>query len=413
MAKAAEKKRFPNGFFWGAATSSYQVEGNIENCDWAKAAREGKVPPCGKACDHYRRYEEDFDIAKSLGHNCHRLSIEWARIEPYEGKFNAREVKHYRAVLGALRARGIEPFVTIWHFTVPQWFADMGGFENNRSPEIFGRYCAYVAKRLGDLCSHFSTINEPHVYASNGWRRGAWPPFKKWPGIDAFDAVDSGRGLDAHSAISWRNLAAYWRVFHHMARGHRAAYDAIKLIRPEAEVGIVKQVILFHSDRNPWNIFLAWLGNFHWTHYFLWLTRKKLDVIGLNYYLHKKFGDDATYRKTDMGWDAYPEGIYEALLMLKRYKKPVYVSEAGIADAKDTMRAGYIKSLAASMHRAIEEGVDLRGYMYWSLIDNYEWASGFEKRFGLVEVNYETLKRAPRPSAYVYKGIIERNGLIE
>ena len=153
--------------------------------------------------------------------------------------------------------------------------------------------------------------------------------------------------------------------------------------------------------------------NIHWTRYFLFLIRGKYDEIGLNYYLHKKFGDTRAYEKTDMGWDVYPEGICDALLMLKRYAVPVYVSEAGIADATDHLRADYIKGLILCMHAAIRKGVDVRGFMYWSLFDNYELAQGYSKRFGLVEIDYETLERKIRPSAYVYKDIIERNGLLE
>jgi beta-glucosidase len=172
------ERKFPDGFYWGAATASYQVEGGIENNDWAKSAREGRVPVCGIACDHYNRYEEDFDLAKSLGHTAHRLSIEWARIEPEEGKFDEEAIEHYRKVLKALRARGLKPFVTIWHFTLPLWFSESGGFERKDSPQIFARYAAYAVSKLGDLCEHFSTMNEPNVYASQGWINGEWPPFK-------------------------------------------------------------------------------------------------------------------------------------------------------------------------------------------------------------------------------------------
>lgn len=193
-------KKFPEGFYWGAATASYQVEGGIENCDWAAAAREGRVPPCGRACDHYHRYAEDFDIAKGLGHTAHRFSVEWARIEPESGKFNEEAITHYREVLGALHARGLKPYVTLWHFTVPQWFADQGGFENIASVEIFARYCAFVVSRLGDLCDHFSTMNEAAVYASNGWLRGSWPPFKRFTLTDRVSITNSGRQYEAKAS---------------------------------------------------------------------------------------------------------------------------------------------------------------------------------------------------------------------
>lgn len=404
-------KTFPEGFYWGAATASYQVEGGIENTDWAQAAREGRVPPCGRAADHYNRYEEDFDIAKSLGHNCHRISVEWARIEPEEGTFNEREIEHYLAVIAALRARHIKPFVTLWHFTLPLWFSESGGFERKDAPEIFARYCGYVARKLGNDCRHFATINEPIVFASKGWLAGDWPPFVKWSGFKLLKGLPEP---DAEAwQTSWDGILRYFKVRKQLVRAHNLAYDAIKAAAFGAEVGIVHQVPLFHANANPLNILLAWAMNWHTTHSFLKKVYRKCDSIGVNYYQHKKFGDTATYEKTDMDWDVYPEGLCDALLMVKRYKLPIWVSEAGVADAKDGIRADYIKRLVRCIHVAIEQGADVRGFMYWSLLDNYEWALGFEKRFGLVEIDYETLERKIRPSAYVYKEIINKNAVAE
>ena len=405
-------KKFPEGFYWGAATASYQVEGGIENCDWAKAAREGKVPPCGRACDFYNRYESDFDIVKSLGHNCHRISIEWARIEPAEGQFDDKEVEYYARVLAALRARHIKPFITMWHFTQPQWFADKGGFEHPDAPAIFARYCGYVAQKLGNDCRHFATMNEPIVFATKGWLQGTWPPFKRVRFFDKVRVPEPDKATQ-HTEFGFRPLLRYFKVRKNLARAHNAAYDAIKHAAFGVEVGIVKQVIVFRANVNPLNMFLAWFLNWHWTYSFMNQVAQKCDSIGVNYYHHKKFGDTATYVKTDMGWDSYPQGICDALIMVHRYGKPVWVSEAGIADAKDTMRAEYIKGLVRCTHAAIQKGVDVRGFMYWSLMDNYEWALGFEKRFGLVEVDFNTLERKVRPSAYVYKQICEANALIE
>ncbi|HWO07531.1 MAG TPA: family 1 glycosylhydrolase [Candidatus Paceibacterota bacterium] len=406
------EKKFPEGFYWGAATASYQVEGGIENCDWAQAARDGRVPPAGRACDFYNRYESDFDIAKELGHNCHRISVEWARIEPEEGKFDESAIEHYLQVLAALRARRIKPFITIWHFTLPQWFADKGGFEHSDSPEIFARYCGYVAKKLGNDCRHFATINEPLPFVTNGWIRGSWPPFKEVPGLGwSLSHIPGHRDIRKDSRL--KNILLYFRVRRNLARAHNLAYDEIKKNAFGAEVGIVHQVIFFHANGNPFNLFLARFMNWFWTHSFLKAVYRKCDSIGINYYLHKKFGDTATYAKTDMNWDVYPEGLCGALLMVKRYGKPMWVAEAGVADHDDDMRAAYITRLIRCMWVAMQEGADVRGYMYWSLLDNYEWAHGFDKRFGLVEIDYDTLERKIRPSAYVYKEIIERNGLLE
>lgn len=376
------QKSFPKDFLWGAATASYQVEGGIENCDWAKAASEGGVPVCGKACDHFNRYEEDFDIAVSLEHNAHRISIEWARIEPKEGEFDAQAIEHYKNVLQALHRRNIKPLVTLWHFTLPLWFSETGGWERKDAAKRFTQYCVHVVQELGDLCDNYSTINEPMVVAGIGYMRGDWPPFHK----NAF--------------------IRYLRVLKNMVRGHRMTYVLIKQKNPEKQVGIVKHTIAYVANKNPLNKLLAFISNMAWTHFFMLSVFTATDWIGLNYYNRKVFGDTRELEKTDMGWNIDPEGIYDALRMLKIYNRPIYISEAGCADSKDRFRAEYIRSTVDSIERAIKDGIDVRGYCYWSLLDNYEWAEGFSKRFGLVEINYETQERTTRPSAYVYRDII-------
>jgi len=407
------EKKFPVGFYWGAATASYQVEGGIENNDWAKASQEGRVPVCGKACDHYHRYEEDFDIAKELGHTAHRFSIEWARIESKEGEFNELEIEHYRKVIKALQARGIKPYITLWHFTLPLWFSEKGGFERSDAPEIFARYCAFVVSRLGDLCDHFSTMNEPNVFGSNGWLRGSWPPFKRFTLTDMVSITNSGRQYESKAEKGLRPLFTYLKVMKNLANAHNLAYQEIKKISPKTEVSVVKHVIVFDANWNPFNKLMASLANYFWTHKFMKRVYRRCDSIGLNYYFYTQFGDTRQWRKTDMDWNFAPEHIYDALKMLSRYKVPLFVSEAGLADDNDSGRVEYITRQVQGVWQAIQDGVDIRGHLYWSLLDNYEWALGFEKRFGLVEIDYNTLERKIRPSAYVYKKICEENRVLE
>lgn len=404
-------KKFPEGFYWGAATASYQVEGGIENNDWAKAAREGRVPVCGRACDHYNRFEADFDIAKELGHNAHRFSIEWARIEPEEGIFDEREVAHYRKVILALKERDIKPFVTLWHFTLPLWFSESGGFERKDAAQIFARYAGYIAEQLGDLLEGISTMNEPIVFTSNGYLRGTWPPFNRFALTDLIAITNSGKSYEPNPQKGLRPLVKYFRVQNTLADAHNAAYDAIKKACPHMDVSVVKHVIMFRANWNPINKLIAYFANWQWTYRFMRRVYKKCDSIGLNYYFHKKFGDRQTYKKTDMDWDFVPEAIYYALKLLARYKKPLFVSESGLADADDSDRAEYIEKQVAATWQAIADGINVRGHLYWSLLDNYEWALGFEKRFGLVEIDYQTLERKIRPSAHVYKKICEQNAL--
>ena len=407
------EKKFQNGFYWGAATASYQVEGGIENTDWAEAAREGRVPSCKVACDHYNRYEEDFDIAKSLGHTAHRFSLEWARIEPEEGKFDESAIAHYRQVLQALKDRNLVPFVTLWHFTLPLWFSKSGGFERKDSPEIFARYAAYAVSQLGDLCQHFSTMNEPNVFGSNGWLRGNWPPFKRFSLTDLVSITNSGATYDGKAVRGFESYFVYRRVMSNLASAHNRAFAKIKLVSPQTEVSVVKHVIVFDANWNPVNKLMAAIANYYWTHVFMRRVSKYCDSIGLNYYFYKQFGDKRVWKKTDMDWNFAPEKIYGALMMLAKYRKPLFVSEGGLADHDDSDRAEYIKKQVEATWRAIQDGADVRGHMYWSLLDNYEWALGFEKRFGLVEIDYSSLERKIRPSAYVYKEICESNSVVE
>jgi beta-glucosidase len=403
---------FPKGFLWGAATASYQVEGFNENCDWAKAAKEGKVPGAGRLADHYHRYEEDFDIAKELGHNAHRFSIEWGRIEPQEGVFDEKEIEHYRAVLKALKKRKIIPMVTLWHFTLPLWFAESGGFERKDSPEIFARYCAHVVEGLGDLCEHYSTINEPNVWAGHGWVYGAWPPFKRARIFNVTFGKDDGSTVRVGAIPRFKHGLLYFKVERNLVRAHIAAYEAIKKVSPEALVSIVKHVRWFTSDDRIVNKFKASIMQYLQSDRYMGKIKNHIDEIGLNYYRHTKFGDNKNYLKTDMDWKVYPSGIYGALKTLKKYNLPIFVSEAGIADADDDLRAQYLKVQVSAVGKAIEDGIDVRGHMYWSLIDNYEWALGINKKFGLVEIDYQTLKRTIRPSAWEYKKVIEQSSAV-
>jgi beta-glucosidase len=240
-----QKLEFPKGFFWGAASASYQVEGNIYNTDWAYEARTTqRVPVAGSGPDHWCRYKEDFDIAKSLGHTATRISIEWARIEPEEGLFDIVAIRHYENVLREIKKRGMEPFVTLWHFTIPEWLYKKGGLENKNFPEYFEKYAKYAMTHLSKHCSHWVTINEPEVLVSNGWLRGNWPPFKK-------------------------NIFKEMRVTNNVAKAHKKAYLAMKTIDMTSEVGIVKDNIYFHANGNPINKLLAKLTRNYWNFRFL------------------------------------------------------------------------------------------------------------------------------------------------
>ncbi|MEK7123993.1 MAG: glycoside hydrolase family 1 protein [Patescibacteria group bacterium] len=423
------RHEFPKNFYWGAATAAHQVEGNNHN-DWTewekenaeRLAREAEQKfghlqnwpeikeqaqnpqnyISGRACDYYNRFEEDFDIAKSLGHNAHRFSIEWSRIEPEEGKWNEKEIEHYRQVIKALRARGLEPFVTLWHWPVPLWLRDKGGWESKETAKYFCRYAEKIVSALKGEVKFWITINEPEVYGSTSYLIREWPPRKK-------------------------NPISYFLVIRNLIKAHRAAYKVIKKIRPDAQVGIAKNNVYFSTASDSFqNQLLKRLADWWWNFYFLNQISnrvyKRLDFIGLNYYFHNNikyapfsapagwFNQNKNLKVSDLGWELYPEGIYFVLKDLRKYGKPIYITENGLADAKDENREWFIKETLKNIHRAISEGVDVRGYLHWSLLDNFEWDKGFWPRFGLVEIDYKTMARKIRWSAKIFTDICKNNG---
>ncbi len=400
------KITLPKGFLLGAASSAHQVEGNNINSDWWYWEQQGKVPKSGLATDFYHKYEEDFKIAEDLGLNAFRISIEWARIEPVEGRFEAKEVEHYRQVLKKMKELGLTRMVTLHHYTFPQWLAEKGGFETNLGVEAFSRYAWFIAKNLGDEIDLWCTINEPELYAGMSYNFGVYPPFKK-------------------------SYILYLRVLRNLVEAHKKSYHAIKGVRPDAQIGIAKNFNYYEPFR-PNNIFdrlIVWISNTVANHYFLNAIEKEMDYVGLNYYFFDLLKFKFPFRKldmnynfavnrpteaywvqrSDMGWRTFPEGIYHALKDLNRYKKPIYITENGIANARDDMRKDFIRQHLQWTAKAIAEGVDVRGYFYWSLTDNYEWVDGFKPLFGLVEINYETLRRGIRSSATVFKEITINN----
>ncbi len=333
----------------------------------------------GRAADHYNRFEDDFKVASSMGHNAHRFSIEWSRIEPEEGRFDDREIEHYRKVIGSLRDLGMEPFVTLWHWTLPLWVRDKGGVTSTEFPRFFARFAKRAALEYGEEVRFWMTLNEPTSVISNAYLKGCWPPQRRNPLV----------------ALS---------VARNLARAHRESYAAIKEISPEARVGVGHIM----TDFKPHSPFLdLWING-----YFPKLCGPETqDYIGLQYYFHKRIGfrKEREERRSDMGWGLHPEGMYRLLKGLACYGKPIYVTENGLADADDQYREWYITETLRNAARAVAEGVDLRGYFHWSLIDNFEWDKGFWPRFGLIGIDYKTLERKPRPSARRYSEICKNN----
>ncbi len=405
-----------DAFLFGAATASHQVEGGTHN-DWTKwenknaerlaaaAKKQHLVAPwepyllakplhplrkenyiSGRACDHYSRFREDFDIAKSLAHTAHRFSIEWSRVEPEEGRFNTKEIDHYKEVVRALRERGMEPFVTLWHYTLPVWLAEKGGVQNKDFPRYLARYGGIMAAAFGEKVKFWVTVNEPQIYSSHAYLAGRYPPQK-------------------------RNLFLAWRSLRQCVRAHRLTYRAIKAANPSAMIGTAENFTYFDAVTGIANNILKFIGERLWNTYLIHHARGSLDFIGINYYfrsrIHGWYGRNENIRVNDLGWEIFPEGIYHVLMALKKYNLPVYITENGIADARDAQRETFLREHLAWVRKALRDGADVRGYFHWSLLDNFEWDKGFWPCFGLVHVDYGTLKRTVRPSALAYKEIIE------
>lgn len=393
--------KFPEGFLWGCATSAHQIEGGNVN-DWsawetshvriAHLESKGHDPKdfiSGAACESFINENADIDCLKQLGANAYRFSIEWSRIEPEEGKFNQEAVDHYRDFIRKLKSHGIEPFVTLWHWPVPLWVRDRGGWKNPKTASLFGRFVERVVDAFGDEVTFWVTLNEPQVYASNSYLTGEWPPQEK-------------------------SLRSALRVFRNLIKGHKEAYTAIKARYPSAQVGIASHNIHFAAEPNFLiNRAVAWIASRFWNHYFLRSIAHEQDFVGVNYYftnqLRLGIGKRKTHLQSDIGWDLVPEGLYRVVKELKRYQKPVYILEHGLADKDDRHRAWYLHATLELIGRAVNEGVDVRGYFHWSLLDNFEWAMGFHPRFGLFEVDFATCERKPRPSVDIYRRIIQKN----
>jgi beta-glucosidase len=404
--------RFPSGFLWGAATSAHQVEGGNRANDWWAFEEAGKLPfRSGDACRHYLLFEQDFDLARAWGHNAHRFSIEWSRIEPRQGAWDLAAVDHYRAVIEALRTRGMEPVVTLHHFTNPVWFAEAGGWLVRRNVTHFARYVEFVAGELGDRVRWWITINEPTVYAKNAFVTGDWPPCR--------------RG-------DW---AAAWRAIRNMGRAHRLAYDILHRQRGDALVGFAHSAPLV-APRQPagaMDRMAALLRDLFLNRVPLRLmagrSGRRLDFFGLNYYcrtlVHWQprgtaalFGadwlaDDQGEPRafSDLGWEIHPAGLKRQLARFARYGVPVLITENGLATTDEERRLGFLRDHLGSLAAAVAEGIPVAGYLYWSLMDNFEWTSGTAPRFGLAATDFATQERIPRPAAAYFAEVCRRNAL--
>lgn len=402
------KRHFPKDFLWGASTAAHQVEGNTHN-QWSEWEQRHAFQLAAAAPDrfqslpnwpiiqplvtkpenylsaegaaHYTRYKEDFALLKQLNLNAFRFSIEWSRLEPTEGEWDEAAFTHYRDYLAALQAAGVEPIMTFWHWTIPTWFTDRGGFSRRRNVRFFSRFVQKVTEAYGSTLHYVLTINEPNVYTAFSYLNGEWPPQTKNPA----------------TALS---------VYLNLVQAHREAHRIIKRLKPTLQVGMSMNL----ADSRPKNAhslvsrLVAFMADYFWNRWFLNRIRRELDFIGVNYYFTNYYQGVRVRNPAkpinDMGWYMEPSGLARVLeTAWRHYRLPLMVTENGLADANDESRQWWLEQSLEAMQQAVDNGVDLRGYLHWSLLDNFEWSSGWWPKFGLVAVDRRTMKRTVRPSA--------------
>lgn len=407
----ARRRVLPKDFLWGTAISAHQSEGNNTNSDsWLQE----NIKPTlfkersGDACDSYHRYAEDIAIAAKLGFNCYRMGIEWARIEPTQGFYSNAELDHYAMVLATCRAHGLKPVVTFNHFTVPLWFAMRGGFETADSPDIFAAFCGKAAAHMGELMHLATPFNEANIQLL----------VQLLPGYTQF--LPAAKAMIAAAAAAtnspkFSNLAYADPAISTplMQEAHRKAYAAIKAARPELPVGIslttqdvqaVGPNSLANDFRN--RLYGDWVN----------VARTHADFVGVQPYLRFLVDDKGLTlppkgaEMTDAGYEFYPQAVGGTIRWAHNtIGKPIYVTESGIATNDDSRRIAFIDQALASLRECLDEGIPVHSYMYWSLLDNFEWTSGFSKHFGLVAVDLQTFKRTLKPSALHLGAIARRN----
>ena len=418
-----DPRRLPDDFLLGCATAAHQVEGWLDN-DWARMEREhpeaikdGNVS--GIACDHHARYRDDLRTLATMHHSAYRFSVEWSRVEPREGVFDGTEVRHYRDVVDSCRALGIEPVVTLHHFTLPTWLADRGGVLAADAPDLFARFAALCAESFGDGVRWWITINEPAVLAVFGYLYGEWPPLQ-------------------------RSMPRCLAALGGMARMHAAAASALH--RVAADRGRQALVSVAHHERPmrplnpraPLDVAATVIPNAVFNRWFLRACRSgrllppvgagrvvaglrgSLDYLGVNFYCEERvrfnihrpanlFAENVVppgVATSTFGWPIDASALRSALERLwTEHRLPLLVTENGVADDHDELRPGFIVDHLAAVGDALAAGADVRGYLHWTSMDNFEWSQGYSQRFGLISVDRETMERTPKPSAAVFAEI--------
>jgi beta-glucosidase len=388
---------FPEGFRWGTATAAHQIEGGNWNNDWWRwehTPGSGCREPSGDACDSWNRWPEDVAILAELGFTDYRFSIEWSRIEPEDGEHGTAALDHYARQCEALLAAGVDPVVTFHHFTTPRWVADQGGWTNPETAERFAAFCERSAARLSGVMRRACTINEPNIVATMGHLLGVFPP----------GVADRAQRHRANEVF---------------VDAHRKAVDAIRAAAPGIPVGLTLSMDDYQAvdggeskrdqiRRGMEDVFLEATGGD--------------DFVGVQTYSRARIGPEGRLPAEDgvptliMGYEYYPQALEATIRRAWEVtggEVPILVTENGIGTDDDAQRLAYVRSALEGVLRTLADGIDVRGYTCWSLLDNFEWLFGFEPRFGLVEVDRTTFSRTPKPSARWLGRVAQANALVD
>jgi beta-glucosidase len=406
---------FPRGFLWGAATAGHQIEGNNVNSDiWLleQVAPTIYAEPSGDAVNSFELWPQDLDLVKGLGLNCYRFSLEWARIEPEPGQYSIAMLNHYKAIIDGCRARGLLPMVTFNHFTAPRWFAARGGWTNSQAPQLFAAFCRRAAEHLASGISHATTFNEPNLLRL--LRVAGFPPELFARQRDMLAAAARACGTPRYVTITSVNPEDTEAMQPIMIDGHHAARAAIKAVRPDLPVGVSLAMSDDQAagadsvrDRMRTELYGSWLE-----------AAKGDDFIGVQNYARVRYDAKGPLPPPEgaernwMGAEIYAPSLAGAVRYAHAATKlPVIVTEHGVGTDDDTQRARLIPAALTHLKQAMDEGVPVRGYVHWTLLDNFEWIFGYKPHFGLATVDRRTFTRSLKPSADVLGAIARRNAL--
>lgn len=407
---------FPKRFLWGAAISAHQTEGGLNNqwtawelenakklatqapysfgrtAMWSHVEKEATNPDnyvSGTGVEHYSRYEEDFQLLEQMGLNSFRFGIEWARVEPEEGAWDASVIDHYRTYLKRLKELEITPVVTLFHFTLPVWFAEKGGFERRSNVAYFVRFVEKIFDELGRDLEWIISINEPLVYVGESYFQGVWPPNQT------------------------KKLLGF-KVLMNLIRAHKKVYQLACKNRRH-KVSMAHNLSYIYAGDDAWVSRLsARAADYLVNQWIVRRVRKHSNFLAINYYFAQRFFGYRVHNseknpESDLGWDMQPDKLYELLIeTYRKHQLPIFITENGLADATDQHRKWWLMETIRAMDRALKEDVKIIGYLHWSLLDNFEWDKGYWPKFGLAKVDRKTMERTLRASGKWYGMVVKR-----